>query len=222
MEKQEIWESLSEVPLFKGIMPKEIETLLSCLGAKWKQYEKHQWVFYAGDRISKVGIVLEGKLQLIQEDYLGNRHILAEVSRGELFAEAFSCIQSDIPFGVEVVEACEILFLNYERVVTSCSSSCGFHGILIKNMLMVLANKNIFLTRKMEHVAKRTTKEKLLSYLWEQSKSGSCPEFEIPFNRQQLADYLCVERSAMSHELGKLKSEGRLEYKKNKFRFLDS
>lgn len=221
MNNTKIYGFLSEVPLFKGILPEEIEILLSCLGAERKQYEKHQWIFQAGELIRKVGIVLDGKVQLVQEDYMGNRHILAEVGKGELFAEAFSCIEEEIPFGIVAEESCEILFLNYEKVVSSCSSLCSFHGRLIKNMIGVLAMKNSYLTRKMDYVTRRSTKEKLLSYLWEQSKSANSTEFEIPFNRQQLADYLCVERSAMSHELGKLRMEGKLEYRKNKFRFLN-
>lgn len=216
---ESFWASalLKKVPLFLGMEEQEIESILPCLEPVGKSYKKNQWIFLPGDSVPSVGIVVKGRVSIVQEDYLGNRHILTEAREGELFAEAFSCAGVPLPFGVESVGESKILFLKYQKVVTCCSSACWFHTKMIENMMRILAGKNIFLTGKMEHVTKRTTKEKLLSYLWEQSKRNDSLEFEIPFNRQQLADYLCVDRSAMSLELSKLKQQGYLDFHKNQF-----
>jgi CRP-like cAMP-binding protein len=138
-----------------------------------------------------------------------------------LFAEAVVCSgMGRIPASVVAREKSEIFFADYKRVVTSCPSSCAFHSKLIRNMLGILARKNIMMSTKLEHITKRTIKEKLLSYLAEQAKRKGSRSFEIPYNRQELADYLSVERSALSAEMSKLKSGGVIDYRKNSFELL--
>lgn len=209
--------------LFYGIREEEIESLLKCLSATTKKYTKNQFVFSLGENIDSVGIVLSGSVHIVKEDFWGNSSILSKVVPGQVFGETFASMQTK-ELGVNVVaqEETEVLLLNVRGIITICSANCEFHTRLVRNMLFVLAEKNYLLTRKMEHMTQRTTREKLLSYLSDESQKNVSSVFEIPFNRQQLADYLSVERSAMSNELSKLRDEGILEFNKNHFELLIS
>lgn len=209
---------LNKTALFSGIEPKEILSMLSCLLSYTTHYDKGQTILQYGDNVTHVGMVLTGTVLITKDDFWGNRTIIAESTTGSLFAETYACISSQ-PLEVNVIaaSACDVLFLDFRKILTVCSCSCEFHTQLIHNLLSVLAKKNIMLTKKMEHMSQKTTQEKLLSYLSNESFLARSSTFEIPFNRQQLADYLSVDRSAMSHELGKLKTEGILDYSKNKF-----
>lgn len=209
---------LKNTGLFAGIDEKDIDRLLFCLSAREAEYKKDVYILSAGEKPTEVGIVLSGSVNIINEDYWGNRTIIAKATAGELFAEAFSCANAKkIPVSVVSAEKTSVLFIDYKKIITTCTSACVFHTSLIRNMLQIIANKNIHLMKKMEHTARRTTREKLLSYLSEQAIAAESSSFDIPFNRQELADYLCVDRSAMSNELSKLRDEGILEFKKNHF-----
>ncbi|PKM63025.1 MAG: Crp/Fnr family transcriptional regulator [Firmicutes bacterium HGW-Firmicutes-21] len=216
-----IIDKIKSSPLFAGISEKDIESLLGCLKSVVKQYPKGSTIFAAGDRVGMIGVVMSGRVQIIKEDFFGNRSILTEIGEGGLFAETFTFVRLEkLPVTVISVTESEVMFIDYMSIITSCASSCVFHTKLIENMLFVLARKNLVLNRKIEHISERTTREKLLSYLSTQAQQAERNEFRIPFDRQELADYLCVERSAMSAELSKLRREGVLEYKKNWFRFI--
>lgn len=209
---------LSNTTLFTGIEQEDISSMLNCLSAHISSYEKGTFILHTGDMIHEVGMVLKGSALIIKEDFWGNRSILSEVSEGFLFAETYACIGT-VPLEVSVIASsdCEILFLDFHKILTTCSHACQFHTRLIHNLLATLAQKNLSLTRKLEHMSQKTTRDKLLSYLSAESLKAKSPSFSIPFNRQQLADYLSVDRSAMSNELGKLKKEGVLDYNKNTF-----
>lgn len=209
---------LEHTLLFSGMMPEEITSILDCLSARRAHYEKEQFIFRPGDYITQVGMVLSGTVHILKEDFWGNKSIISEISEGSLFAETYACIATEaFDAGVIAASSCDILFLDFHRILTICSSACGFHTRLIHNLLTVLAEKNMMLTKKIEHMSKKTTRTKLLSYLSNRSVIAGSSVFEIPFNRQQLADYLSVDRSAMSNELSKLRAEGILTFKKNKF-----
>ena len=167
-----------------------------------------------------MGLVLNGSVHIIKEDFWGNRDILAEVGVGGLFAENYAFL-ANVPLEVSVIttEQTEILFLDVRRLISDAIGHRESNLILIKNLLAILAQKNLMLTRKMEYLSQRTTKEKLLSYLSAESQRQKSSQFTIPFNRQQLADYLAVDRSALSASLGKLRDEGILEFNKNRFVF---
>lgn len=215
--------TLKKSPLFRGVEPEEIRSMLSCLNANEGTYKKGEFIFRNGDRLNTMGLVLSGSVHIIKEDFWGNRTIIGIASAGRLFGETYACVQSEpLEVGVVAAETAEILFLDARRIITVCTSACEFHTRLIQNLLSVLAEKNLMLTKKMEHMARKTTREKLLSYLSEQSLKQGSPVFEIPFNRQQLAEYLAVDRSAMSSELGKLRDEGILTFNKNKFHLLEN
>lgn len=209
-----IWE---KIRLFHGIPPEDAERLFGCLNAVRRRYEPAERILWAGQRADRLGVVLEGRAQVIREDEDGNRTILAEAQPGDLFAEAFACAGGAmLPVSVLAVTPCEVLLLESCRIMTGCASTCACHARLMANMLAVLAGKNLFLNRRLGHLSRRSTRNKLLSYLEEQA-AGHRGEFSIPFTRAELADYLCVERSAMSTVLSRLRAEGLIEVRGRHF-----
>ena len=212
---------LKTVRLFKGIEEADLQPLLSCLAAKSVRFEKGQTVFSSGESIEKFGIVLSGQVQVVQDDYYGNRSILGKIDIGNLFGESFACAEmKTLPVSVITMSESELLFIDCHRLAVPCAKACGFHSKLIQNMLNIVSMKNISLTQKIEFTSKRTTREKLLAYLSAEAKKTGSSSFNIPFNRQELADFLSVERSAMSAELSKLREDGILSYHKNQFELL--
>lgn len=211
-------ELLTRTPLFRGIDASELDGMLGCLNASAQCYSKHGIVLLEGQPATRVGLLLSGTVQVVKEDYLGNRMIMANFGTGDLFAEAFSCVQSDrLPVTVVSLSDSEVLWLDYRRIYTACSSACRFHTKLIENMLALIATKNILLSRKISVLAKRTTREKLIAYLSDEAELQGNNAFDIPFNRQELADYLCVDRSALSSELSRMQREEILSYNLNHF-----
>lgn len=216
-------EILKPCPLFAGIDECELQTLLGCLSAIERSYEKNDFIFMADDIVTVIGVVLSGSVHIIQEDFWGNRTILARIESGDLFGEAFSCAETEkLPVSVFAAEASGILLIDYHKIITACSSACTFHTGLIKNMLRILARKNVMLTQKIEFITQRTTRGKLLSYLSAQARQAGRGSFEIPFDRQQLAEYLSVDRSAMSNELSKMRDDGILKFHRNHFELIYS
>ena len=212
---------LNVCPLFCNIQKNDIQKLIACLSAVKKQFKKNTFIFAPEKKADSIGIVLSGSADILREDYWGNRVILARIEPGGLFGEAFSCAQVEkLPVSVNAVEDSDILLINCGRILTPCASVCEFHAGLVKNLVRILANKNILLTQKLEHVTQRTTREKLLSYLSEQVNIKKSNIFDIPFNRQELADYLAIDRSAMSFELSKMQNENLLRFKRNHFELL--
>jgi CRP-like cAMP-binding protein len=214
--------ALKQSPLFQGVSEEELSSLVKCLGCTWRSYGKGEAVCLAGDFVREIGIVVSGRVHLVKDDAWGNSNIIAEISTGEMFAEAVVCGGVGVlPATVVAAADAEVCFMDFQRVISTCSSACMFHTLLIRNMIGVFARKNIMLAGKMEHITKRTTREKLLSYLSEQSKLRGGRSFEIQFDRQGLADYLSVERSALSAEMSRLKTERIINYRKSHFELLE-
>ena len=212
---------LKKSALFTDIAEKDITSMLNCLMMKQKKYDKNEYIIDSTKKIYEVGIVLSGRINIIREDYWGNRNILTTLEKGELFGEAFACTQTNLNlFSIVAAEKCEILFLNYQKIISPCHRACIFHSQLIQNMLYLVAKKNIMLTTKIEHLTQKTTRKKILSYLSSIAIKQGSNIFTIPFNRQELADFLSVERSAMSAELSKMQKDGLIEYHKNNFKLL--
>lgn len=205
-------------PLFHNIEAADLEAMLGCLGAHRRTFQKGAYLFRVGERTTSMGIVLAGSVRLEKEDYWGNRSILASFGPGQSFAEVYAC-EPESTFDINVVAAEDVtvLFLDVGRITTMCPSSCTFHARLIRNLLGIIAKRTRALTRKIEHTAKRTTRAKLLSYLSEQAESTGSSRFAIPFDRQELADYLSVDRSAMCAELSRMKKAGIIDYNKSQF-----
>ena len=204
--------------LFQGISPKNLDSMLSCLDARLAHYAREQAIFLAGDPPRWLGLVLSGAVQVVRDDIFGNRSILAKLLPGDLFGEAFACAEIDaLPVSVLPVTDCVVLLMDYRRIITTCPSSCSFHGRLIENMVRVLAQKNLNLNQKIEILSSRSIREKVMSYLSIQAAEHGSSRFRIPFDRQELADFLSVERSALSRELSAMKREGLISFSKNEF-----
>lgn len=213
-----MYSTLERCMLFRNIEQKHIREIVRCLAAREREYRKNAFIFSMDDPVREIGVILSGGVQIMKEDFWGNRGIYARLGPGEVFGEAFSCARKkQITVNVLAVEPTRVLFVDSARIIRTCSSACAFHTRLIDNLIVMLAEKNMMLTRKIEHSMKRTTREKLLSYLSEQAMQQQCSEFDIPFNRQELADYLSVDRSAMSNELCRMRDRGEISFNRNHF-----
>ena len=209
---------LKNSPFFTGLTDNEILSILHCVKATTVSQKRDFYIFRAGDSTEVMGLVVSGCVLVIQEDLWGHRNILSKCHTGDFFGEPYAASPGAV-LNVSVVADtdCEIILLNVQRLLISCPTACEHHQKLIRNLVSVLANKILILNDKITHVGKRTTRDKLLSYLSAEAQKHGTSEFDIPFSRQQLADYLSVERSAMSTELGKLRDEGMLSFRKNHF-----
>ncbi|MBO5434090.1 MAG: Crp/Fnr family transcriptional regulator [Clostridia bacterium] len=212
---------LKKTKLFSGVGEDDVTSMLSCLGARLKSYKKGEFVLRQGEYLSDIVVLVEGKLHIQKDDYWGNRSILGLIDVGEMFGEAYvSPESSSLINDVVAVEDSTAIFFDVKRIITTCPSACRFHSMVVQNMFFAISEKNRKLVQKLGHMSKRTTREKLISYLSEEAGRQNSSSFSIPFNRQQLADFLSVDRSAMSNELCKMRDEGLLEFEKNKFRLL--
>ena len=215
---KEFFPVLHTAALFSGISDEELSAMLSCLGARIDTFPKGSRLLRAGEAVEEVGLVLAGSALVVQEDIWGNRNILSRTAPGQTYAAAFACAPSSVSNVSVVTETpTAVLFLNVKRLLTVCPSACAHHSRIIRNLLSDLAGKNLLLNEKLTHIAQRTTRAKLMSYLSAEAQRRGAVEFDIPFSRQQLADYLGVERSGLSLELGKMRDEGLLDFHKSHF-----
>ena len=192
--------------------------MLSCLGARIGTFPKGARLLRTGDTVEEVGLVLAGSALVVQEDIWGNRSILSKIGPGQTFAEVFACAPGAVlNVSVEAESAVTVMFLHIKRVLSMCPSACSHHNRIIRNLLSELAEKNLRLNEKLTHMGQRTTRAKLMSYFSAEALRRGVYEFDIPFSRQQLADYLGVERSGLSVELGKMRDEGLLDFHKSHF-----
>lgn len=207
--------------MFAGVDDDEVALMISCLGARINTYKKGEYVLHQGEHISDITVLVEGKLHIQKDDYWGKRSILGQITVGEMFGEAYVAPDSgSLLNDVVAVEDSAVIFFDVKRILTACSSACSFHTIVVQNLFFAISEKNRKLVQKLGHMSKRSTREKLISYLSEQAKEHNSANFAIPFNRQQLADFLSLDRSAMSNELCKMRDEGLLEFDKNSFKLL--
>ncbi len=204
--------------LFSGVSENELTDILSCLDTKKEDFPKDAFILQAGDTVDSIGIVLSGSALIIQEDIWGNRNIISKIGSGQTFAAAYACAPgSQLNVSVIAETPVTALFLNVKRILTVCPSACSHHSRIIRNLLGELAEKNLRSNEKLTHMGQRTTRSKIMSYLSAEAQRLGSYEFDIPFSRQQLADYLGVERSGLSSELGKMKNDGLLDCHKNHF-----
>lgn len=213
--------TLKNSSLFENINEHDISALLGCLGTKTKQYLKNEIIMSEGDSTREFGLVLSGSVQIIRIDYLGNRTILSQIAPTHLFAEAFACAGVvSLPLDVVATEDSEIMFIDSTRVLQSCCNACEFHNQIIYNLMKSIAEKNILFHQKLQITSKRSTREKLMEYLSQEARKQNSASFEIPYDRQALADYLEVDRSGLSAEISKLRKENIIASHKNFFRIL--
>lgn len=213
---------LSQTRLFQGMSQDEIQSVLQCLQGKEKHYQKGDTIIHTGQVIRSLGMVLSGSVSIENTDVWGNRTVLDAVSPGYVFGETYACA-GNVPLMVNAVamEETGVLFLNTDRIVGVCGEHCSFHIRLVRNLLSITAQKNLGLSRRIFHTAHKTIRGRLLSFLSAQAQQQGKLSFHISFNRQQLADYLSVDRSALSHEISKMQQEGILTSRKNQFTLLD-
>lgn len=213
---------LTNMPLFDHISATELEKMLPCLGAQRKTYSKGSIVLLAGAPIDCLGIVLYGRAMITREDSGGHRNMLGRVESGEVFAEVFACMGvAHSPVTVMAETDMGALFINFRRIITSCSSACAFHSRLVENMLRLFAQKTLTLNEKLGCIGHRTLREKLEAFLTVQQEHAAVNPFSIPFSRSEMADYLCVDRTALSAILSRMREEGVIKYHKNRFELLD-
>ena len=209
---------LKRTKLFAGVGEEDFPAMLNCLGAVARTYRKGEYVFHAGEHVDSITVLVEGRLLIQKDDYWGNRSIVNVVEPGELFGEAYATPDSGaLRNDVLAAEESTAIFFDIHRVLTVCPSACRFHTLTVQNLFYAISEKNRKLVSKLDITSKRTTREKLLSYLSEEAKRQNASTFEIPFNRQQLADFLSVDRSAMSNELCKLRDAGLISFDRSRF-----
>lgn len=209
---------LSKTQLFHGIQEREIPELFHCLMPRERKFQKDEVIFRAGSPVSEIGLVESGSVNIIVNLYWGSSIIFGHVRKGEVFAENYAAIPGkELICDVVACEETDILFLNMQNMLTTCRKGCTFHNRIIKNMLSISAKKNLNMSYRMMHTASKSLRQRLISYLSEQALEHGSSHFTIPFNRQQLADYLAVNRSAMSNELSKMQEDGLINYSKNEF-----
>lgn len=214
-------EILKKCPLFCGIEEENLVTMLGCLGARVEHFDKNYTIMSEGSPAKYIGIVLLGSAQIFQIDYYGNKSIIGNVSPSQVFAEAFACAEMpSIPVTVTASEPSDIMIIDCNRILHTCSNNCGFHRQLIFNLMRDLARKTLMFHQRIEITSKRTTREKLMAYLLSYAKQVESDSFDIPFDRQELADYLEVDRSGLSAEISKLRNEGVLLSHKKHFELL--
>jgi len=214
---EEFLHIIQKSPLFAGTSDGEILTMLRCLGAKEQCLGRGEHLLENGEAVPAIGLLLHGNALVTQEDFWGNRNLVTKLEPPDTFAEAFACSEAVATVSVVAETDCRVLWLPAGRLLSVCSSACQHHNRVIRNLLSGLAAKNLQMSGKITHISQRSTREKVLSYLSSQACSHGNSEFFIPFDRQQMADYLSVERTALSAELSKLKKENIIDYKKNHF-----
>lgn len=211
-------EILRKCPLFDGIADDELVRMLTCLGARTRTVDKKETIIDEGEPIHNIGILLSGSANVIGIDYDGNRSILSNINPSGLFVEDYACAEiKSLPVMVVANDECEVMMIDRDHLLHTCQNNCSFHQTLIFNLMRDLANKALLFHDKIDILSKRTTRERLLTYLTIVSAEKGAREFDIPFDRQELADYLEVDRSGLSVEIGKLKGEGIIDCNKKHF-----
>lgn len=212
---------LQRTRLFAGVGEQELRSMFGCLEGRCCRYQKGERVLRQGEHPDYIIVLVEGRLHIQKDDYWGNRSIVSVIEVGEMFAEAYAAPDSGAVLNdVVAAEDSAVICFNVRKILTVCSSACRFHAAVVQNLFFAVAEKNRKLMGKLEHMSQRTTREKLISYLTEESRRQNSSSFSILLNRQQLADFLSVDRSAMSNELCKMRDEGMLTFEKNRFSLL--
>lgn len=217
----EFFDVIRKCPLFNEISDFELDTLLDCLGAENEHFGKKETIIREGSPALDICILLSGSAQIIKVDHAGNRSIVANVEPSELFGESFACAEIDsMPISVVAAEDCDVLFIDRRRFNNACARDCAFHNQVIYNLMRINAVKNLQFREKLEILSKRTTRDRLMAYLEFKAKEQNSSTVTVPFDRQELADYLEVDRSGLSSEISKLKKEGIINCEKDRFELL--
>ncbi|MBN4069737.1 MAG: Crp/Fnr family transcriptional regulator [Alkaliphilus sp.] len=209
-------------PIFAGMSENDITSVLNCLNAVEKHYLKRRYIWHAGDAPDYMGLVIAGQINIVKEDYVGNRTVIANIMPSHVFGESYSIAGSNV-YPVSAIAATNsvVLLLNFKKLTSTCKNACVYHNKLVENMLKLIAKKNVLLNHRLDCITKKTTRQKLAFYLINEVQYKNTREITIPFNREELADYLGVNRSALSRELASLNNDGILSFNKNIFQLRD-
>jgi len=219
MEKY--FSKLAQSGLFGGFSVNEISDMAACLGAKVAAYEKGRAIFMQGDEIPDVGIIIEGRVKIQKENVSGKTIMLDELGPGEIFGAGFcACDTAKMPVGVWAAVDTVVMFVEYNRIITTCRSACEFHRRLIRNMFLIMSDKLASKSKKISILKNTTTKEKLMAFFEMQSEKSNSPEFVVEFSRGELAEYIGSNRSAMSRELHSMRAEGLIEFNGKHFKMI--
>lgn len=209
---------LKDAELFSDLTGPEIMALQNCMDFDLKTYEKDEIILHNGDLISSLGLVIEGSVMAERYDFWGNKNLWQLIEKNDIFAESFAAIKGqELYFNIVAKSDCKIVFIETSKIIRTCSKACGFHTKFIANLLQILARKNINLSNKIIHTSEKSIRSRVMNYLSDQAFKNKSQTFTIPFNRQEMADYLFVDRSALSKELSKMKEDGLIDYWKNQF-----
>ena len=209
---------LGEMRLFGGIRWQDLPHLLACIGGVERSCARGSFIFLEGEALRQVGVIISGTVQMVKEDVWGSRMILTSFAPGDVFGESFVCNdQAASTVSFLATADCRILFLPFHRLLAACARSCQFHHRLIENMAVILAAKNVQLMNKMELLAKKTIRERILLWLSQQAQYQGSTRITSPLGRVELAEYLCVDRSALTRELNRMKADGLIDFKRNAF-----
>ncbi|MCF0137279.1 MAG: Crp/Fnr family transcriptional regulator [Oscillospiraceae bacterium] len=215
---QDFIQLVSNTGLFSDIDKTDIPKMAKHLQMKVRSFKKGDFIYRAGEAVSSMAILVQGSLIIQKDCYWGNRSVVRKITAGEAFGESYAMPGSKpLMFDVVALENSTVLFLNMDRLLNDFTDNSEIHTVLLKNLLLLLADRNRLLTQKIDYMSQRSTRDKLIAYLSAQSVSCGSSSFDIPFNRQQLADFLSVDRSAMSAELGRMRDEGMLSFERNHF-----
>ncbi|SHI73969.1 Crp/Fnr family transcriptional regulator [Parasporobacterium paucivorans] len=215
------FDKITKYPIFEKIDSGDMGGLLTCMQAHEVFYKKGSFIALNGEIIKSIGLVLEGKIQMIKEDHWGNKAIFAVMNESDLFGESFifsKTAATTVSFFAPV--DCRVLYLSFGALMHTCSKTCAFHQQLIENMVMLIAKKNLQFIDKLEITSKMTLREKILTFLSQQAQAAGTSYFTVPMGRLEMAEYLCANRSALTRELTNMQQEGIIDYDKNTFRLL--
>lgn len=212
----------NNIKLFENIDDADMYSMLDCLGAYSKSYEKNEFVVLAGDKLESVGVLLSGSINILKEDSLGGRHLKGTISKNEVFALSIVCARMEkSPVSAIANVDCSVLYLPLRKTLTTCSNGCSYHSQLVLNLVSLLAKTNMNLDKKIDYLLAKTVKQKIAKYLRDYVDVTGKMIFEIEFNRNDLAEFLGVDRSVLSRELSKMKKQEIFDFDKNTFKVLD-
>lgn len=214
---KEYIESIKKAPLFKNVSEENIIKFLGCSKGKIKTYRKNEIIILSGNISENLGLIIDGVAHVVREDFWGNKTIVGELHENEIFGEVFAIQKIPLENTVIAKSTVKVLLINTNLILNPCREGNTFHDEIVKNLILILAKKTMNMNRKLEHITKRNMKDKILSYLSSISEKEKNKTFEIPYNRTELSEFLCVDRAALSKELSKLQKEGLINYKKNTF-----
>ena len=215
------FELLSSTPLFRETSEFECQAMMFCFKTKFKTFNKNEVIFKQGDSMEYVALILKGSAKVEHVDTLGNITIHYELEHGGMYGvESAYANLNTYNDSLIATQKSFVLFLDKHRLITPCSNRCKRHETVVKNLMQIVAERNLQLLNKLTHISKKSIREKVISYLLSQSQKTNSTYFDIPFNKTELAEYLAVDRSAMSSELNKMKKEGLIDFDKKQYHLI--